>query len=153
MFPWISKCNYDSAGEMLRTFYGELAPKGAMVAENLKKFSQADFGNAQTPLFPEGWVYIPAKCAQGEQCRLHVALHGCLMNPDFIQDKFELLAGYNEWAETNKIVVLYPQSAKLGQANPYACWDWFGFTGENYVTKSGAQMSALKKMIDRVSGK
>jgi poly(3-hydroxybutyrate) depolymerase len=153
MPPWINKCNYDAAGEMLRAFHGELKARGSMVAANLKKFSQAEFGNASTPLFTDGWVYVPSACASGESCRLHVALHGCLMNPEFIQDKFVTMAGYNEWAETNRIVVLYPQSGKLGQANPYACWDWFGFTGQNYVTQSGAQMSALKKMIDQISGR
>lgn len=150
MPPWINKCNFDAAGEMLRHFYGELKPKVKMVAGNLKKFSQAPFGDEKTPLYKEGWVYVPTACANGKPCRLHVALHGCLMNPDFIQDKFVTLAGYNEWAESNQIVVLYPQSAKLAPQNPYACWDWFGFTGQSYVEKSGAQMSAIRKMMEAV---
>jgi poly(3-hydroxybutyrate) depolymerase len=153
MPPWINKCGFDAAGEMLRHFYGELNPKVKMVPGNLKKFSQAPFGNEKTPLYKEGWVYVPTACANGKGCRLHVALHGCLMNPDFIQDKFVTLAGYNEWAESNRIVVLYPQSAKLAPQNPYACWDWFGFTGQNYVEKSGAQMAALKKMMETVGAR
>lgn len=149
--PWLLKCNFDLAGEILKSAYGELKERGTADPTHLIKYSQVDFGDAKTPLFKEAWVYVPKTCQAGEQCRLHVALHGCQMNPDFIQDKFANLAGYNEWAETNHIIVLYPQSAKIQGSNPYACWDWFGFTGANYMTKDGQQMKALKKMIERVS--
>jgi poly(3-hydroxybutyrate) depolymerase len=153
MLPWILKCGYDGAGEILKTVYGQLKAKGTATAANLIKFTQSEFGDANTPLFSDGWVYVPTACAAGTTCKLHVALHGCQMNPDFIQDQFARLSGFNEWAETNNIIILYPQSGKLGSSNPYACWDWYGFTGQNYVTQSGAQMSALKKMVDRVSSK
>ncbi len=152
MLPWILKCNYDTAGEILKNMYGPLAPRGSSVATNLIKFDQSEFGNATTPLFASGWVYVPSSCSAGKKCRLHVGLHGCQMNPTWIQDKFETLTGYNEWAESNDIIVLYPQSTQIS-GNPYACWDWFGFKNQDYVTQSGPQMIALKKMIDRLSGK
>lgn len=152
MLPWILNCNYDTAGAILQSMYGTLKPPVAAVNANLISFSQADFGDASTPLYASGWVYVPSACAAGAACKLHVALHGCQMNPQFIQAQFENLTGFNEWAESNNIIVLYPQSAMLNSANPYACWDWFGFTGSNYVTKSGRQMTALKKMVDRVRG-
>lgn len=148
--PWILKCNFDLAGEILQSAYGTLQPRGDFNPQHLIKYSQAEFGDEKTPLFKEGWVYVPETCSQGARCRLHVALHGCQMNPDFIQDKFATIAGYNEWAETNGIIILYPQSAKIPKDNPYACWDWFGFSGPNYMTKSGTQMNALKKMIEKV---
>lgn len=152
MLPWILNCGFDAAGELLQTLYGTLNPRGTFIASHLLQFSQANFGNAQTPLYANGWVYVPAACAGGQQCKLHVALHGCQMSPDFIQDQYVRLAGYNEWAETNNMIVIYPQSTKLGVANPDACWDWYGFTGQNYATKSGAQMIAIKNMIDQVTG-
>lgn len=150
--PWLLKCNFDTAGETLKHLYGALTDRVAMVAKNLMEFDQKEFGDDKTPLFANGWVYVPEKCAHGESCRLHVALHGCQMNPDFIQSKFAQNTGFNEWAESNRIIVLYPQSAKVDRVNPYACWDWFGFTGANYVTQSGAQMKALKNMIRRLTG-
>lgn len=149
--PWLLKCNFDGAGETLKAMYSDLKERGTMKAENLLTYNQSEFGPESTPLFASAWVYVPTACQNGEKCKLHVALHGCQMNPDFIQDQFAKNAGYNEWAEANNIVVLYPQSAKLGQSNPYACWDWYGFTGENYVTQSGAQMKILKAMIDRLT--
>lgn len=147
--PWLLKCNFDLAGEILKSAYGSLQPRGVTQSQHLFRFSQREFGDENTPLFKEGWVYVPEECAQGATCRLHVALHGCQMNPDFIQDKFVSLAGYNEWAEVNRIIVLYPQSAKIPGDNPYACWDWFGFTGPQYMTQAGAQMKALHLMIER----
>lgn len=149
--PWMNSCGIDSAGEILRAMYGELKPKAAAVDSHLHQFSQSDYAGPGVPMYRYGWVYVPGSCEAGETCQLHVALHGCAMNPDDIQDKFARHAGYNEWAEANKIIVLYPQAAKVNQVNPYGCWDWFGYTGKNYLTQSGAQMSALKRMIDRLS--
>jgi hypothetical protein len=149
--PWLLKCDVDMAGRLLSAIYGNLK-SGEADPGHLLSFSQAPYGNAKTPLFSNGWIYIPAACRGGESCRMHVALHGCQMNPDYIADQFASHAGYNGWAESNHIVVLYPQSAKLGQDNPYACWDWFGFTGTDYVTRNAPQMRALRAMIQQVSG-
>lgn len=149
--PWLLKCQFDLAGEILQSAYGALTSRGPANPQHLIRFSQTEFGDEKTPLYKEGWVYVPAECQQGALCRLHIALHGCQMNPDFIQDKFASLAGFNEWAENNRIIVLYPQSAKLPDVNPYACWDWFGFTGPAYMTKAGAQMQALSSMIEKIS--
>lgn len=150
--PWLLNCEFDMAGKILHSMYGALQSRGMMEPNHLHRFNQRDFGDSSTPLYRDGWVYVPAACARGASCRLHIALHGCQMNPDFIKQKFVIESGFNEWAETNNIVVLYPQSARDKRGNPYACWDWYGFTGADYVTKSGAQPSALFKMIERLRG-
>lgn len=150
VIPWISKCNYDGAGEILKSLYGSLRPRGAFIPTNLHLFSQKEFADSKSSIYSTGWIYVPSACAAGETCRLHVALHGCQMNPDWIQDRFEKQAGYNEWAESNQIIILYPQSAAKTNDNPYACWDWFGFTGPEYLTNKGPQIIALMKMIERI---
>lgn len=150
--PWILNCNFDTAGDILKHLYGDLRPRTESLPTNLRPFNQSVFGGALAALYHKAWIYVPTACAAGAPCRLHVALHGCQMNPVYVQDKFVTLAGYNEWAESNNIIILYPQSAQDLRGNPYACWDWFGFTGPDYVTRKGAQMSALMKMIDRVRG-
>ncbi len=151
--PWLLKCNYDMAAEILSWMLNKtLDAKVAMVPENLKEFSQTPFIDAQTPLYKKGWIYIPTSCAKGESCALHVALHGCMMTPDSIQDKFVKNAGYNEWAEANHVVVLYPQSIAVTKVNPYGCWDWFGFTGQNFMTQKAPQIKAIKAMVDVISG-
>ena len=40
----------------------------------------------------------------------HIALHGCQQGQAILGDKYYYAhAGYNEWADTNHIIVLYPQ--------------------------------------------
>lgn len=47
--------------------------------------------------------------------------------------------------------MLYPQTkADSLKGNPNGCWDWWGYDDANYSKKSGRQMAALKKMVDRV---
>lgn len=112
-------------------------------------------------LAERGYVYVPKGCSEHHGCRLHVVFHGCLQNADAVGDAFYRHAGYNEWAEANDIVVVYPQAAPvirrligipLKWPNPQGCWDWWGFTGENFATKSGPQISAVDAMIDRLAG-
>ena len=117
-------------------------------------FDQTEFVKAgeRHGLAPKGYAYVPEACARDGGCRLHVAFHGCLQNADSIGDAFIRGAGYNEWAEANRIVVLYPQAAavtdrvagvRLDWPNPRGCWDWWGFTGEDFARKSGPQISAV----------
>jgi poly(3-hydroxybutyrate) depolymerase len=150
--PWMLNCNLDLAGEILNEFYGTLeAPMQAADANSLVSFDQSLYAEKSAGMLPEGFAYIPKACRDGEECRLHVVFHGCQMNQEYLDDKFRLNSGYNRWAERNKIVVLYPSSAKSTE-NPYGCWDWFGFTGPDYVLKGGRQMLAIQKMLDAVAG-
>jgi len=62
--------------------------------------------------------------------------------------------GLNEWAETNNIIVLYPQISKseLFPSNPEGCWDWWGYTDSNYSNKNGAQLKFVEAMITHMIG-
>jgi poly(3-hydroxybutyrate) depolymerase len=80
-----------------------------------------------------------------------VAFHGCKQNVDQVHDDFIRDGGYNRWAASNQIVVLYPQ-ATASAANPNGCWDFWGYSGANYATRSGPQMQAIKAMVDRLLG-
>lgn len=159
--PYISNCSYDGAKAVLQKFYGTLNPRNnAPAAGNYIEFNQSEFvsnpGMAAT-----GWAYVPANCASGSQCKVHVALHGCQQSTDKIGDKFVKNTGYSRWADTNSIIVLFPQtkidntsrqtSASSSLANPNACWDWIGWYGNNFAQKAGTQMAAIKAMVDRVS--
>jgi hypothetical protein len=104
-----------------------------------------------------GFVYVPTICQAGAACRVHIALHGCKQSSETIGTDFVRHAGYNEWADANNIIVLYPQAAPsaLGDftmpVNPEGCWDWFGYTNSDYTRKAGRQIGALKAMLDRVT--
>ena len=102
------------------------------------------------------YAFVPASCRSGG-CRIHVAFHGCRQNAGEIGRRFVDGAGYNGWAASNRIVVLYPQTVRrYGLAvgswrwllNPKGCWDWWGYTGANYHTRDGAQMRAVRAMIE-----
>jgi poly(3-hydroxybutyrate) depolymerase len=156
--PYLNDCHFDAAGELLKFIYTSRSlTKAAAQPSSLHVFDQTEFTGssagvrAKTMLASEGYVYIPEKCrAPGATCPVHVALHGCLQAAENVQDAFVRHAGYNEWAEGSGLIVIYPQAIK-GPGNPNACFDWWGYTGPSYATKSGAQMKAIKAMIDRVS--
>lgn len=100
----------------------------------------------------EGFVYVPESCSQQKVgCRLHIALHGCQQSPIYVQDAFISHAGYNEWAETNGIVVLYPIARSVA-GNPSACWDWWGYTGQDYLTYNGKQNQVIKGIVGKLFG-
>jgi hypothetical protein len=160
--PFVNRCDYDLAGAALQQIYGSLAPPKAATG-SLLAFDQSPFvaGRATHGLAPRGHVYVPSRCVASNRCRLHIAFHGCLQNEEAIGDAFYRHAGYNEWAEANDIVVVYPQAAVVIKRlagmgvdwpNPQGCWDWWGFTGADFARKSGVQISAIDAMIDQIAG-
>lgn len=159
--PYIANCGYDGAKAALSMFYGPLnARNDAPAASNLVEFDQSAF-STNPGIAPTGWVYVPADCAAGASCRLHVALHGCQQNVATIGDRFLANTGYTRWADTNHIVVLFPQTrvdntshataASGSLPNPNGCWDWIGWYGSNFAQRSGTQIAAIKAMVDRVA--
>jgi poly(3-hydroxybutyrate) depolymerase len=155
--PFINNCAYDAAGELLKWIYGNLNPRSTAGASGrFIEFDQGEFVEHATAhgMARSGYLYVPAACDQngGQGCRLHVVFHGCLQNAGTIGDQFIRHTGYNAWADTNRILVLYPQAAPVPLANPNACWDWFNYDDIRFAQKSGRQMAALKRMVDRLTG-
>ncbi len=143
--PWMSACAQDISAQMMEHFIGPLKFKKNTVKKSFYKVAQA-----QAPSLGEYAIaYIPKACLQGKACHLHMSLHGCRQNISEVGDAFFRHTGLNELAENNEFIVLYPQAIQapwLG--NPKGCWDWWGYTGQDYALKSGPQMRALKKLID-----
>jgi len=148
--PYISDCNFDLAGAMLQHLYGTLIARNnaALPTGNFIEFNQSEFitnhGMATT-----GWAYVPQACQAGGSatCKLHVVLHGCKQNISDVQQQYVRNTGYNRWADSNNIVMLYPQTST---AATNSCFDWWGYDNANYAKKSGPQMAAIKAMVDRV---
>jgi poly(3-hydroxybutyrate) depolymerase len=108
-----------------------------------------------------GWLYVPAMCRNQRLCRLHMAFHGCNQYQSYsyfqfgsgmvaFGTTFVRNAGYNKWADSNGIIVLYPQAMAI-LSNPQGCWDWWGYDDPNYALKSGRQMVAVHSMVQRIS--
>ncbi len=154
--PFIVHCDYDAAGELLTFLYGKLAPPAAKETGELLRFDQQRFadGDAKAISMDDtGFLYVPARC-RFERCRVHVAFHGCRQGAAEVGEQFVREAGYNRWADTNALIVLYPQVIKRYSPfvfNPRGCWDWWGYTSALYHTKSGPQIRAVKAMLDRLA--
>jgi poly(3-hydroxybutyrate) depolymerase len=159
--PFIGNCGVDGARTLLEHLYGKFAAgKGKPQPGTLEQFSQADYARATgaAGLAPRGWLYVPAACrGEGDpaspRCRLHVAFHGCKQGASYVKDAFVRRAGYLEAADAGGIVVLFPQVEPSFQPlNPNGCWDWWGYTGDEYATQAGPQMAAVKAMIEDLMG-
>ena len=88
-------------------------------------------------------IYIPQSCSKEAGCRLHTALHGCEQNFDEVGMEFVEGSGFARWADTNKFVVLFPQVSASLIENPRGCWDWWGYSGSDYLTKDAPQIAAI----------
>ncbi|HEX5393101.1 MAG TPA: hypothetical protein VFW68_07465 [Rhodocyclaceae bacterium] len=162
---------YDGAGAALQFFYGPLTPPTAALSSKPQRFNQRPYIQRDgEPVLPlrvsmanEGYLYVPSACASGRSCRLHVAFHGCMQQSERIGSDFVDKAGFNEWADANRIVVLYPQtvaavSPPVTPLNPMGCWDWWGYNDfafnapGHYATQDGAQIAAVWRMVQRLAG-
>ena len=158
--PYINRCdNYDQAGIILQHIYGALnMPNRGQLQGKLISFDQSIYTRpkdaSELSLGDTGFVFVPDECARGEPCRVHIALHGYAQDVGeagvgrrFVED-----TGYNAWADTNHLIVLYPQT-QSSPSNPQACWDWWSYVdhSDDYVTKSGPQIMAIKAMLDALT--
>jgi len=166
--PYINACDYDAAGEILQHLNKHTLttpPAGARVdgldLGQLLTFDQAPylepgFTLEAAGLYDVGYMYAPDACVgggggvSGEGCRVHVAFHGCEMTVPDIGQQFVMNAGYNSWAAANDVIVLYPQATRT-TLNPKGCFDWWGYTGADYASKLGCQMSAVDKMVTGIA--
>jgi poly(3-hydroxybutyrate) depolymerase len=147
---------YDSERVWLDRFFGPLQSKAARPLHGaLLTFDQTRFvpggAAAAISLADTGYVFVPRSCADGHPCGLVLALHGCAQSAGAIGETFPHDAGINEWADSNNIVVLYPQAA-ASPGNLLGCWDWWGYLNDrDYAQKGGPQMKALYDMVIHIS--
>lgn len=150
--PYIVDCDYDQARDLLTHIYGTLKAPSSEVLGAYRSFDQGVFardldGNAG--LGDTGVVYVPAACHEGG-CRLHIAFHGCAQSLDTVGDAFVKGAGFQRWADTNRLLVLFPQ-ARASASNPQGCWDWWGYTGRDFLTRQAPQLVAVHRMIEQLA--
>lgn len=159
--PFIDACGYDQAGIILQHIYGTLnAPNRGQLNGTVKRFDQSVYTKPDDPvglsLADAGYVFVPRECEDGAACRVHIALHGCLQDTGDVDRQFIDDTGYNAWADTNRLIVLYPQAAKSWLPyNPLGCWDWWSYIDheDSYVTKSGLQIKTIKAMLDALTAR
>lgn len=75
--PYINNCNIPQAKRILTHIYGVLNEPIAPPQGDLIRFNQGEFFESEIAgMDNDAYVYIPQQC-KTEQCRVHVALHGC----------------------------------------------------------------------------
>nr|MCH9765658.1 divergent polysaccharide deacetylase family protein [Alphaproteobacteria bacterium] len=171
--PFVVDCDYDQAGELLAHIYGQLNPpaqqpvgsngatsdpdqlKSGVLHKNPRYivFDQRSFtqGKRSHGFADDGIAYIPDACREAAGCRVHIAFHGCGQSRDQVGDAFVHGSGFARWADTNRLIILFPQ-VKAGPGNAQACWDWWGYTGDNFLTREAAQISTVNHMLQHLAG-
>jgi poly(3-hydroxybutyrate) depolymerase len=158
--PYVDECtvegaSYDQPEAILTKIYGTLLPKAASLSASPAPFDQTEFTSPAAGMGKIGYVYVPASCAEaGAGCAVHVVFHGCMQGAGEVGDAVYGRVGYNAWADANGIVILYPQlDPSTIPDNPEGCWDWWGYTGLNFQTRSGPQLAAVHAMVQRLVGR
>jgi poly(3-hydroxybutyrate) depolymerase len=154
--PYINSCGVSEAKEILQQIYGELKPPVETLSGKIVRFNQKEFikGN-RSSMSDDAFAYVPKTC-ETESCRVHVAIHGCHQGYNqegVINDNYYTKTGYNQIADANNIIVLYPQAqpSKDIPFNPKGCWDFWGYSdADNFYTKDAPQMQAIMGMIKRL---
>jgi len=157
--PFINNCGFNQSHELLRHIYPdkrEPANQGALSGKMIE-FDQREFiQGARSSMDPTGYAYVPQACRAGS-CAVHVVFHGCRQGASVVGPAFYGRTGYNEFADRNTLIVLYPQVHPSSgvPANPLGCWDFWGYSGEDpqqpgFHTRTAPQMAAVMAMVARL---
>lgn len=158
--PYINDCNFIQSQDILNHIYSNLNPAVTQLSGKIVKFDQSEFiSGSYTSMSSDAYLYVPKAC-ETDTCKVHIAFHGCEQGANTIGDQFYNTTGYNQLADANKIIVLYPQadssSGFFSAFNPKGCWDFWGYSdpfnviAPNFYSKTAPQMAAVKAMLDRL---
>ena len=145
--PYLGRCARDLAGEAMQFLFDapRRAPGDASSGElQSVQLDSFDPEGADPYMDALGYFYRPARCTGATACGLLLVFHGCEQERARIGDTFARDSGFNRWADAHDVVVLYPQARSTYlPLNPKACWDWWGYSGPDYDTRSGRQLRAV----------
>lgn len=152
--PYVNNCGAaDPVKEMLAHLFGQVSPAASTLSGKLVQFDQSRYapgGNAASiSMGAEGFAYVPKVCETGP-CKLMVTLHGCYQYYGLVGNALMDKGYLNEYADTNNMIVLYPQATTM-TGNPRGCWDWWGYQSAQYALRTGPQMAAVVNMVKAMS--
>ncbi len=175
--PYINDGGFMQSHDILRHIYGPLKPPSENLTGRLIRFDQTEFfgGEARASMSAFGYAYVPRAVEEGAPARVHIALHGCKQGYAYVNyvngrpdvrnvppygTRYVTTTGYNEIADSNDIIVLYPQAQGIDDGstqNPDGCWDWWGYTNRDpnrpdYYSRSAIQIQAIHNMLGRLGG-
>lgn len=158
--PFINDCDFNQAHRILIHIYGKLnlPADPDSLSGKVIEFDQSEFLEGErTSMSEVAYAYIPNSC-ETKTCKVHVAMHGSLQGYKEIKDDYYTETNYNDIADTNDIIVLYPQAevSKTIPLNPLGCWDFWGYSSADqsnpdFYTREAPQMKAIVKMVKRLA--
>lgn len=162
--PYTSNCpgmdpQYDLLSHLLRRPISAAAASasGVLTAYSQDSYTIDRWGLDASMLSMDttGYIYVPQNCnsTSGNTCDVIMVLHGCEQSVSIVGQALIQQAHMNEYADTNNIILLYPQTIAMEEGvvlNPKACWDWWGFLGDDdlYAVHGSYQMEVLMNMIN-----
>ncbi len=175
--PYINQGGFMQSHDILRHIYDGLKPPAERLSGKLLRFDQTEFfGNAPSASMSQfGYAYVPQAVEEGAPARVHIALHGCKQGYNYVDyvygradignqppygNRYITTTGYNHMADSNNIIVLYPQAEGRDDGetqNPEGCWDWWGYTSPDpqrpdYYSRNAIQIKAIHSMLTRLGG-
>jgi len=176
--PYINCGSGMLSHEILNYIYDDLKRPSDRLSGRIVRFDQREFfaGDERASMSEFGYAYVPAEAeARDKPSRVHIVLHGCKQGYGFVNfvngradvknqaaygSRYIMTTGYNEIADSNNIIVLYPQAKGVdggAMQNPDGCWDWWGYTSvdperPDYYSRNAIQIQALHRMLERLGG-
>ncbi|MGF6597971.1 poly(3-hydroxybutyrate) depolymerase [Paraburkholderia sp. GAS448] len=176
--PYINQGDFMQSHEILKHIYAGLNAPSKYLNGRLIRFDQREFfdKNERASMSDFGYAYVPRAVEEEKKpARVHIVLHGCKQGYGYVNyvygqadvanqapygNRYITTTGYNEMADSNDIIVLYPQAKGAdggGLQNPDGCWDWWGYTSldpeqPDYYSRDAIQIKALYRMLSRLGG-
>lgn len=172
--PYLNNGGFMQSHDILRHIYGPLNEPSPLLRGQLIRFDQTEFfDHPRASMSSYGYAYVPPKADPDRPYRVHIALHGCKQGYNYINyvngrpdidnsppygNRYFTTTGYNEIADSNNLIILYPQVEGLDNGttqNPDGCWDWWGYTctdveNPDYYTRDAIQIRAIYRMLERL---
>jgi hypothetical protein len=144
-----------------------------LVAINQSAFLPANWTADKALLDPVGYVYVPHACrpkhSQGHtqpppqteltesagaaaplfsaHCSIHVHYHPCGGSIRDVGLSYMLENALPAYAESNDMVILYPQSGSVKNPAGGGCFYWYGAVGEDFDTRTGTQLNFVLRVM------
>lgn len=128
--PFIVRCNFSFSDFMF-------SPGGVTGGKIIKIRQEGGLG-ASMGLY--AYVFIPDNISRNE---IHVSYHGCEQTIGDIGVDYIMHSGLN----SKGMIVVYPQAERT-LANPYGCWDWWGYTGIYFATRMSSQLNIVMRIVE-----
>ena len=175
--PWLNNGGFMQSHAILNHIHDNLQPPADRLTGRLVRFDQTEFfaGEPRACMSEFGYIYVPHAVENGATARVHIALHGCKQGHDYVNfvygrpdsanqppygNRYVTTTGYNTMADSNNIIVLYPQVQGRDDnfaQNPDGCWDWWGYSSPDpeqpdYYSRNAIQIKAIYGMLRRLGG-